>query len=98
MDLHKSDSRLKGYGQRVTHPTLPLERTYCVRCGKPKGWVTTESADFIRIANIIVICDECEERLNKLGPIPLKRADIQEVQPQRHRDTEPKNQEPRTKN
>lgn len=74
------DSRLKGYNKVVTHPTLPLERTYCANCGKTKGWVTTESADFIKAANVLVYCDPCAERMNaKLGKIPLQEIQIQEV-------------------
>jgi hypothetical protein len=74
----KEDSRLKGSGSVVTHPTLPLERTYCVSCGAPKGWVSVESGEFIRCNNVIVICDLCEEKYNAMGGIPLVQAPIQE--------------------
>ena len=80
LDEKHDDSRLKGIFKRVTHPTLPLERTYCAECGGFKGWVTTESADFIRAANVLVYCDRCVEKLQaKLGPVPLKEVAIPEV-------------------
>lgn len=73
------DSRLKGYTQRATHPTLPLERTYCVLCGKPKGWVTMETGNFIRVNNVITVCDQCEVDCAASGKtIPLVPAPIQE--------------------
>lgn len=73
------DSRLQGFTGRVTHPTLPLERTYCAHCGKPKGWVSVGTMGYIRVLNIIVICDDCELKLKKLGPIPLLEAPIKEI-------------------
>jgi hypothetical protein len=73
-DLKTEDSRLKY--NRVTHPTLPLERTYCVVCAKPKGWVTTESSEYIRANNIIVICEDCS---SAMGSMPLQEVDIKEV-------------------
>ena len=72
------DSRLKGYTNRVTHPTLPLERTFCSHCGRPKGWVSVESYEFIKAAQIIVLCDDCEEKLTQLGPLPLEELKIPE--------------------
>jgi hypothetical protein len=71
------DSRLKGYNRQVTHPTLPLQRTYCANCGKPRGWVTTETYKFIEAQQIIVICDACEATL---GGLPLAKVEIPEVQ------------------
>lgn len=67
------DSRLKGFGNvRITHPTLPLERTFCGKCGAPYGWVSVESADYIRAGEVFVFCEKCEEDMRtKLGPIPL---------------------------
>jgi hypothetical protein len=63
------DSRAKT--ARQTHPTLPLERTYCAFCGKPKGWVTHESGDFIDAQNVVVVCDDCNSKFDKaLGPLP----------------------------
>jgi len=50
--------------QEVTHAVLPYERTYCANCGKPWGWTTTDSSQFIAAAEIIVICDACFESLN----------------------------------
>lgn len=69
------DSRLKGHHGSVTHPTLPLERTYCAHCGKPKGWVSTESSAFIASSSVIAICDDCAARL---GPLPLEEVKIDE--------------------
>lgn len=69
------DSRLLGFNVRVTHPTLPLERCYCVNCGKPKGWVSTENMEFIRSNQVIVICDDCDE---KMGTLPLAKLNIEE--------------------
>jgi hypothetical protein len=76
MDTQKIDSRLKGYNGLVTHPVLNAERTFCIVCGKEKGWVSMESSEFIRANNIIVICDNCEA---DLGALPLPMANIEEV-------------------
>lgn len=63
------DSRLDR--AKVTHPTLPLERTFCAFCGKPKGWVSQDSGDYIAANNVVVVCDNCNEKFNKsLGPLP----------------------------
>jgi len=74
LDLKTEDSRLK-YSQ-ITHPTQPYERTFCVVCCKPKGWVTVESYNTIKASNIIVICDDCA---SFMGPTGLQEAPIQEV-------------------
>lgn len=55
-----SDSRLKGYFGQVTHPTLPLQRTYCFFCGRPAGYTSTDSSQFAAAAHIIVTCDDCD--------------------------------------
>ncbi len=69
------DSRLKGYKAAVTHPTLPLERSFCTKCGAPYGWVSMESSYLISAAAVVVFCERCEAEMNKkLGPIPLKVA------------------------
>ena len=70
------DSRLKGHTVRVTHPTLPLERTYCNRCGDPYGWVSIECSEYIRTGEVVVFCNKCDEDLRKIGQgeIPLKVA------------------------
>lgn len=65
------DSRLHGYFGRETHPTLPLERTYCVFCGCPKGWVTTDSMNFIRATQAIVVCNDCDMTLDKRNMVDL---------------------------
>jgi hypothetical protein len=70
----KLDSRLKT--ATVTHPTFPLERTYCVICGEPRGWVSQESSKYIAVSNIFLICDDCE---NQFGKPPLPEADIKEI-------------------
>jgi hypothetical protein len=69
------DSRLKGYAGRVTHPTLALERAYCTICGRPYGWVSMESYAHVAQAEVIVVCDGCDERYGRM-PLPeleLKR-------------------------
>jgi predicted amidophosphoribosyltransferase len=58
------DSRLKGYGGRVTHAILPLERTYCANCGRPWGWASEDSSEHIAAAEIVVFCEDCFEALN----------------------------------
>jgi hypothetical protein len=58
------DSRLQGFNGAQTHPVLPYERTFCANCGKPWGWTTHESSEFIAAAEIVVVCDECFESLN----------------------------------
>src|SRR3954470_519867 len=69
------DSRLKGYNGNVTHPTLPLCRTYCTNCGKPFGWVSVESYEFVECGEVIVMCNDCEEMIRtKLGGIPMQVA------------------------
>lgn len=78
------DSRLKTI--RITHPTLPLERTFCIKCGRPYGWVSTESYSFISVGEVVVICEICEEAMNKLGGVPLVKAadkDATEIPPLR---------------
>jgi hypothetical protein len=74
--MSKEDSRLKGYQVRITHPTLPLVRTFCVNCGRPKGWVSDESYEFIKAQQIIVICDQCEAEVG--APPELEVAPIRE--------------------
>lgn len=68
------DSRLKGYRGKITHPTLPLERTFCTNCGAPFGWVSTESYAFIEAGEVVVFCNDCEARMQLLGGVPLKVA------------------------
>ncbi len=58
------DSRLKGYGGRVTHAILPLERSFCANCGRPWGWASEDSSEQIAAAEIVVFCEECFESLN----------------------------------
>ncbi len=68
------DSRLKGYGGRITHAILPLERTFCANCGRPWGWASEDSSEHIAAAEIVVFCEDCFEALNPV-PVeaPLKR-------------------------
>ena len=68
------DSRLKGFNKAETHPTLPLERTYCTKCGTPYGWVSTESSQYISTAEVVVFCERCESDMRALGPIPFECA------------------------
>ena len=58
------DSRLKGYAGRVTHAIFPLERTYCVNCGRAWGWASEDSSEHIAAAEIVVFCEDCFEALN----------------------------------
>lgn len=64
------DSRLKGFAGKVTHSTLPLERTYCANCGRPWGWASIESSQHIAPAKIQVICDACEQSMNEKAQLP----------------------------
>lgn len=67
------DSRTKG--RKVTHPTMNMERTYCMNCGAPYGWVTMESSQYIAANEVIVFCEKCDEEMRlKLGPIPFECA------------------------
>lgn len=59
-----ADSRLQGFSGEVTHAVLPYERTYCANCGKPWGWTSQESSQYIAAAEITVVCDECFQSLN----------------------------------
>lgn len=70
-DSQSEDSRLKF--TRITHPHFAYERTYCIVCSKPRGYVSVESSKSIRPSNVILICDECEYLY---GPPNLPRADI----------------------
>lgn len=76
------DSRVRHTNQTIpmTHATMPLERVYCVLCGRPYGWVSTESYSFIRVNNIVVLCDACEMAMN--GAPPLQKAPVQLVVPE----------------
>lgn len=58
------DSRLKGHHGRVTHAVLPLERTFCANCGRPWGWASEDSSEYIAAAEIVVFCEECFATLN----------------------------------
>jgi hypothetical protein len=60
----EADSRLQGFSGQVTHAVLPYERTYCANCGRPWGWTTKDSSQYIAAAEIIVVCDACFESLN----------------------------------
>jgi len=65
------DSRTKI--TKVTHPTMPMERTYCTNCGAPYGWVTQESSEYIAVGEVVVFCNKCDADMStKLGPIPLE--------------------------
>ena len=77
--MQPTDSRLKVYNGTRTHPHLPLERTYCAQCGKPKGYVSFESFEFIRFNSILVLCDQCQYDLQvKYGHLPLQECPIEE--------------------
>ena len=42
-----------------------LERAFCISCGRPGGWVSSEQLD-----SAIYVCSVCD-RVN--GPLPLPR-------------------------
>ena len=70
-----SDSRLSGFFGQVTHPTLPLQRTYCFLCGKPWGYTSMDSGEHIAPSHIVVTCDDCDFKIiEKYGKddFPLK--------------------------
>lgn len=62
-----SDSRLQGYFGQVTHPTLPLKRTYCFLCGQPAGYCSMDSSQHIEPSHIVVTCNNCDEIMVGLG-------------------------------
>jgi hypothetical protein len=67
------DSRMSGHHGIVTHPTMPLERTYCVNCGRPWGWCSQGTG----IAGIQVICDDCETKMNEKASLPPDCSGVQ---------------------
>ena len=74
----KVDSRAKGSAGHpvVTHPTFALERTYCVICMRPYGYVSQESFKYIQANNIVVVCDDC---IFSMGEPPLQEAYIEHI-------------------
>ena len=72
------DSRVKGSaGNPVKqHSQANLERTFCVMCTKPMGWVSTGDYEFIRLNKVICVCDDC---VFTHGTPPLKEAEITEI-------------------
>ena len=62
------DSRLKR--STITHPTLPLERTFCAECGKPWGWASMETSKTIAPAEIQVICENCLQQKTDQAGLP----------------------------
>ncbi len=55
-----ADSRLKGYFGHVSHPTMQAGRTYCIFCGKPWGYCSNDSSEFVSPHQVIVTCDDCD--------------------------------------
>lgn len=78
IDEQKVDSRARHTNLTIpkTHATLPMEQVYCVQCGAPYGWVTIDSANFIRAENIVVFCDKCEAAF---GKPPLVEANVNKI-------------------
>jgi hypothetical protein len=75
-----ADSRLKGFFGQVTHPTLPMQRTYCFRCGAPSGFTSQESSKYIAPAHIVVTCDKCDVEIMEkygIGTFPLQQVPTQ---------------------
>jgi hypothetical protein len=75
----KVDSRVKGSaGNPVkTDTTGLMQRTYCIQCTRPMGWVSMDTANFISAQNVVCICDDC---ISFMGEPPLQKAKVQEVQ------------------
>jgi len=73
------DSRLQGFSGQVTHAVLPYERTYCANCGKPWGWTTKDSSQYIAAAEIVVVCDACFESLAAASRDQLQRIPEAEI-------------------
>lgn len=69
------DSRIKGI-KKETHATLPLEKAYCIFCGRAGGYTSMESAEFIRANNVIYVCDDC---VLTNGEPPLIKAPVTEI-------------------
>ena len=56
-----SDSRLQGtLRPKVTTQDGKFERTYCFLCGKPFGWVSTDTSLTASPSHIVVSCDQCD--------------------------------------
>lgn len=76
-----ADSRLSGHFGQVTHPTLPLQRTYCFLCGRPNGYTSMDSSQYVAPAHIVVTCDKCDQDImEKFGGIdnfPLQQVPSQ---------------------
>ncbi len=69
MELLKSaDSRLQII--QVSDPSGLNERTFCICCGKPQGWVSKDSSQLVAPAHVVVTCDDCDMRL---GALPLEK-------------------------
>lgn len=66
-----ADSRLQGFFGQVTHPTLPMQRTYCAFCGKPFGYCSMESSKYDAPGHIVVTCNDCDEIMVRLGAKPV---------------------------
>ena len=72
-----ADSRLKGFNAMVTHPVLKLERTFCFMCGRPWGWTSQESSNFVAVHHIVVSCDDCDAQI--IGKIGEGKFPLQQV-------------------
>lgn len=75
-----ADSRLKGFFGQVTHPTLPMQRTYCFLCGAPTGYTSMESSKYVPPSHIVVTCDNCDrDIIEKFGQdnFPLQQVPTQ---------------------
>lgn len=71
----KIDSRMKTATE--THAIYPLERGYCVFCGKKGGYASQESSKYIRPSHLIYVCDDCVSLHGE--PEGLKKADVKEI-------------------
>lgn len=62
----------------VSDQSGKFQRAYCYLCGKPAGWVSKESSEFIAPEHIIVTCDQCDaDIIAKFGDLPFDKIPTQ---------------------
>jgi hypothetical protein len=66
-----ADSRLKGYFGQVTHPDLPMKRTFCFLCGAPAGYCSMDCSRYDEPGHIVVTCNDCDSIMVNLGAKPV---------------------------
>jgi hypothetical protein len=60
-----SDSRTQR--SKITTSDGKYERTYCLMCGRPWGWVSTDTGVTAAPSHIAVTCDDCDQRILSMG-------------------------------